>query len=48
VNQLTVRNAVQTSSCSDTLNPEAAVLTLLDAAIAERVAISAIGASCAD
>jgi hypothetical protein len=31
-----------TRSRADTLNPEAAVLTLLDAAIAKRVAICAV------
>src|SRR5882757_9046924 len=42
VNELAVSNAVQTSGCSDTLNPQAAILPLLDAAIAKRVAICAV------
>src|SRR5258708_33012661 len=42
VNELAVSHAVQTSGCSDTLNPQAAILTLLDAAIAKRVAICAV------
>src|SRR5882724_6921444 len=42
VNQLTVGNSVQPSGCADALNPEAAILTLLDAAIAERITIGAI------
>jgi hypothetical protein len=42
VNQLTVSETVQTSSRADALNPEPAVLTLLYAAIAERIAIGAL------
>src|SRR2546429_1365580 len=42
VNQLTVRDAVLTSGCADALNPQAPILTLLNAAIAKRVTIRAI------
>jgi len=42
VNQLAVSEAVQAGSRADALNPEAAILALLDAAIAEGVTIRAI------
>src|SRR5882724_8738639 len=38
VNELAVSNAVQTSGSSDTLNPQAALMTLLNPARAKRVA----------
>jgi hypothetical protein len=43
VDQLAIGQTVQASGGADTLNPQAAVLALLDTAIAERVTIRAIG-----
>src|SRR6267378_3472343 len=43
VNQLAVGQAVQAGGCADTLNPQAAVLAFLDAAVALGVTIGAIG-----
>jgi hypothetical protein len=43
VDQLAIGQSSQTSGGTDALNPQAAVLALLDAAISERIAIGAIG-----
>jgi hypothetical protein len=43
VDELTVCEASQAGGRTDTLNPQATILTLFDAAIAKSIAISAIG-----